>query len=155
MQKDKNEVAIRDTVLLSTNVSGDNIGYIYFFTGYLDKQSNSIAIIDRDYLERRRRRSSSGVYYPDWGEGDFKLQFEWEPLAYAITDGETRAQAALIPGTYGRDYEDSVYTVDGTYTYQDGEQRYARAYFRDGVASAGVRVQPGGGRAPARRGRSP
>ena len=35
----------------STNVSGDNIGYIYFFTGYLDRQSNSLFVIDRDYLE--------------------------------------------------------------------------------------------------------
>jgi hypothetical protein len=39
----------------------------------------------------------------------------------------------LNPETYGRDYQDSVYTVDGIYTYQDGEQRQARAYFRDGL----------------------
>jgi hypothetical protein len=73
------------------------------------------------------------VFYPDWGQGDFKLEFEWEPLAYAITDGQTRVQAALMPESYGQSYEDTVYTVDGVYTYQDGEQRYARAYFRDGL----------------------
>ena len=146
VQKDKSEVAIRDTVLLSTNVSGDNIGYIYFFTGYLDRQSNSIAIIDRDYLEADNTKEVGGVYYPDWGEGDFKLQFEWEPLAYAISDGETRAQAALSPETYGRNYEDSVYTVDGTYIYQDGEQRHAAGVLPGRVATAGVRVQPGRGR---------
>jgi len=133
VQKDKNEVAIRDTVLLSTNVSGNNIGYIYFFTGYLDRQSNSIAILDRDYLEAPETKETNGVYYPEWGKGDFKLEFEWEPIAYAITDGVTRAQAALMPETYGASYEDTIYTVDGTYTYQDGEQRYARAYFRDGL----------------------
>ncbi len=133
VQKDKNEVAIRDTVLLSTNVSGENIGYVYFFTGYLDKKSSSIAILDRDYLEAPATKEANGVYYPDWGEGDFKLEFEWEPIAYAITDGQTRAQAALMPETYGATYEDTIYTVDGTYTYQDGEQRHARAYFRDGL----------------------
>jgi hypothetical protein len=133
VQKDKNEVAIRDRVLLSTNVSGDNVGYVYFFTGFLDRASNSIAVIDRDFLEAPQTKELSGVYYPDWGEGDFKLEFEWEPLAFALTDGETRAQAALNPETYGQSYEESVYTVDGIYTYQDGEQRYARAYFRDGL----------------------
>ncbi|MCU0509365.1 MAG: clostripain-related cysteine peptidase [Anaerolineae bacterium] len=133
VQQDKTEVAIRDTVLLSTNVSGDNIGYIYFFTGFLDRATNSIAVIDRDYLEAPETKELSGVYYPDWGEGDFKLEFEWEPLAFAISDGETSAQAALNPETYGQSYEESVYTVDGIYTYQDGEQRYARAYFRDGI----------------------
>ena len=133
VQKDKNEVAIRDTVLLSTNVSGDNIGYIYFFTGYLDKKSKSLFVIDQDYLEAPQTKEAGGVYYPDWGEGPFKLEFEWEPLAYAITDGQTRAQAALMPETYGKDYQDSWYTVDGTYTYTDGEQRFARAYFRDGL----------------------
>ena len=133
VQKDKDEVAIRDTVLLSTNVSGDNIGYIYFFTGYFDRKSNSIAILDRDYLEAPETKEANGVYYPDWGEGDFKLEFEWEPIVYAITDGQTRAEAALMPEAYGATYEDTIYTVDGTYTYQDGEQRYARAYFRDGL----------------------
>jgi hypothetical protein len=133
VQKDKNEVAIRDTVLLSTNVSGENIGYIYFFTGYLDRQSNSLFVIDQDYLEAPQTREAGGVFYPDWGQGDFRLEFEWEPLAFAITDGETRVQAALMPETYGQSYEESVYTVDGIYTYQDGEQRQARAYFRDGL----------------------
>jgi len=73
------------------------------------------------------------VYYPEWGEGDFKLEFEWEPLAFSITDGRTRAMAALMPQTYGASWEETIYTVDGIYRYQDGEQRYARAYFRDGL----------------------
>jgi hypothetical protein len=28
--------------------------------------------------------------------------------------------------------EEAIYTVDGTYTYTDGESRYARLYFSDG-----------------------
>ena len=133
VQKDRDQVAIRETVLLSTNVSGNNIGYIYFFTGYLDRASGSIAVIDRDYLEAPQTAEADGVYYPEWGEGDFKLEFEWEPLAFSITDGRTRAMAALMPQTYGASWEETIYTVDGIYRYQDGEQRYARAYFRDGL----------------------
>jgi hypothetical protein len=120
-------------VLLSTNVSGDNIGYIYFFTGYHDRASNSIYVADRDYLEAPTTREADGVYYPDWGEGDFKLEFEWEPLAYAITDGQESVSAALNPEIYGATYQDTVYTLDGNYTYRDGETRPARLYFRDNL----------------------
>ena len=142
-EKDKNQVAIRDTVLLSTNVSGDNIGYIYFFTGYLDRQSNSLFVIDRDYLEAAQTNEAGGVFYPDWGQGDFRLEFEWEPLAYAITDGQTRVQAALMPESYGRSYEDTVYTVDGIYTYQDGEQRQRAGLLPRRRVAQGDGVQPG------------
>ena len=45
-----------------------------------------------------------------------------EPRAGGLAAGNIRPK---LRGT--------VYTVDGTYTYQDGEQRYARAYFRDGL----------------------
>ena len=64
-------------------------------------------VIDQDYLEAPQTKEAGGVYYPDWGQGDFKLEFEWEPLAYAINDGQTRAQAALMPESYGQNYEDT------------------------------------------------
>ena len=70
--------------------------------------------------------------YPDWGEGDFTLEFEWDPLVYGLSDGENIVNAALTPQSYGAAPEDAVYTVDGTYTYAGGEQRTARLYFRDG-----------------------
>jgi hypothetical protein len=133
IQKSADSVQIRETVLLQSEVSGENIGYVYFFTGYLDRQSGSIFVADRDYLEAPETNEVNGVYYPNWGDGDFTLEFEWEPLMYALTDGETRVQAALSPESYGASYEDTVYTVEGIYTYaEDGESRRARAYLRDG-----------------------
>lgn len=120
-------------VLLSADISGDNIGHIYFFTGFYDPNAASIFVADQDYLESAETREVDGVYYPDWGEGAFTLEFEWEPLMYAISDGANRVQAALMPETYGAAPEDAVYTVDGVYTYtEDGESRHARLYFRDG-----------------------
>ncbi len=64
VQKDRDQVAIRETVLLSTNVSGNNIGYIYFFTGYLDRASGSIAVIDRDYAEAPQTAEADGGTTP-------------------------------------------------------------------------------------------
>ncbi len=120
-------------VLLSSKVSGDNIGYITFFTGFYDQEANSIFVADQDYLDSYQTREVDGVYYPDWGEGDFTLEFEWEPLMFAISDGQKEVIAGLTPETYGRSPEEAVYSVNGVYTYRDGEQRSARMTFQNGV----------------------
>jgi hypothetical protein len=122
-------------VQLSADISGQNIGYIYLFTGFYDGTYNSIFVADTDYLESADTRDIDGVYYPVWPEGtEFTLEFLWEPLMYAISDGTNSVTAMLAPQSYGASYEQAVYTVDGTYTYAaDGESRYARLSFSDGV----------------------
>jgi Clostripain family len=122
-------------VLLSTDIQGQNVGYVYLFVGYLDAQANSIFVADMDYLESADTREIDGVYYPDWGDGTpFTMEFEWEPLMFAIDDGANSVVAALTPRTYGASPEEAVYTVDGIYTYADGgESRHARLYFSNGV----------------------
>jgi hypothetical protein len=122
-------------VLLSTDVRGTNVGYIKLFAGYYDQQANSIFITDTDFLESPETRNIDGVYYPVWGQaGEFTLEFEWEPIVYAISDGDSSVVALFTPQSYGATAEEAVYSVDGIYTFaEDGEQRYARLYFQDGV----------------------
>ena len=122
-------------VLLSADIRGQNIGYVYLLVSYYDRESNSIYVIDRDYLESDVTREIDGVYYPDWGEDvDFTMEFEWEPVVFAISDGVDYAVALFTPHSYGASFEEATYTVDGIYTYaDDGESRYARLYFSDGV----------------------
>ena len=121
-------------VLMSADVTGENIGYIYFFTGFFDQASNSIYMADMDYLESTQSKEIDGVYYPVWSENqEFTLEFEWEPLMFAISDGSNQAIALLKPQSYGRTFEEAVYTVDGIYTYADsGDTRSARLYFSNG-----------------------
>lgn len=121
-------------VLLSADIQGENIGYIYLFVGYFDSSSNSIFVADMDYLESSETREMEGVYYPVWGDGEeFALEFEWEPLMFAISNGQEKTLALLHPRRYGASAEQAVYTVDGIYTFADGgESRYARLYFSDG-----------------------
>ena len=120
-------------VLLSVDIGGENVGYVKLFAGYVDKDSNSIYVADQDYLQSAETREVGGVYYPVWPEGgDFTMEFEWEPIVFAISDGTNRAEAVFTPENYGAAAEDAVYTVEGTYTYVDGETRPARLYFRDG-----------------------
>jgi hypothetical protein len=129
---DRRTTSVGQPVLLSAEVSGENIGHIYFFTGFLDQSGRSIFIADQDYLTSSADKEAGGVTYPDWGQGDFTLEFAWEPLVFGISDGETTVNAALTPQSYGASPEEAVYTVDGTYTFLSGEQRPARLYFRDG-----------------------
>ncbi len=123
-----------EPVLLSADVSGENIGYIKLFVGYLDQAANSINVIDSDYLESPQTRELNDVYYPDWGEGDFTLEFEWEPVVFAINDGAQTAVALFTPESYGATYRQATYTVDGIYHFADGSpSRSARLYFQDGL----------------------
>jgi hypothetical protein len=118
---------------MSADVEGENIGYIKLLVGYLDPIANSIQVIDSDYLQSADTQELGGVYYPAWPEGEFALEFEWEPYVTAVTDGQTSAVAMFDPVNYGESAGKAIYGVDGVYTYADGEQRTARALFRAGV----------------------
>lgn len=125
-----------EPVLLSVDINADNLGHVKLFVAYLDAAAKSLNVIDSDFLESPETRSIEGVYYPEWGEGEFTLEFEWDPFVTAITDGTNTAVALFEPERYGMNSRDAVYTVNGIYTYADGEQRYARLYFRDKVMFA-------------------
>ena len=116
-------------VLISADIQGENLGYIYIFTGMFSQDGRSLFVADMDYLESADQRTTGGVTYPDWGDDEFTLEFEWEPLFFGINDGQHTVTALFSPERYGVRSEDAVYTVDGIYTYADGEQRFARLYF--------------------------
>ncbi|MGC9397297.1 MAG: clostripain-related cysteine peptidase [Anaerolineae bacterium] len=122
-------------ILLSIDIQGESVGYIYLFVGFYDQASNSIFVADSDYLESSETRELNGVYYPVWSADDsFTMEFEWEPVLFSISDGVDTVVANFEPQSYGATYEEAVYTVDGTYTYAgSGESRYARLYFANGV----------------------
>jgi hypothetical protein len=91
-------------------------------------------VADSDYLESSDTREIDGVYYPEWGEGEFTLEFEWEPVVFGISDGTNLEVALFTPESYGKNFQEAEYSVDGIYTFaDDGEQRNARLYFQNGV----------------------
>lgn len=122
-------------ILLSVDIRGASVGYVYLFVGLYDQTSNAIFVADSDYLESDQTREIDGVYYPVWSQNStFTMEFEWEPVVYAISDGVNSVVANFAPQSYGATFDEAVYTVDGTYTYADsGETRYARLYFANGV----------------------
>ncbi len=133
IEASSNVVSPGESVELSTVITGENIGYIYFFTGLLDETSNSIYVADTDYLESPQTGQEAGVYYPVWPNAEqFRLNFEFEPLIFTIVAGDQEVLALFNPQSYGRDYTETVYYVDGTYTFvETGENRTAQLLFRD------------------------
>jgi hypothetical protein len=123
-----------DSIRLTGEISGANIGYVRLLVGFLDQANRSLYVIDSDFLESPETRELNGVFYPDWGVEAFELAFTWEPVVFAIDDGATTAVALFTPETYGASAEEAVYSVEGIYTFaSSGEQRYARLYFRDAL----------------------
>ncbi len=126
-----NVAAPGQPILFSADVSGNNLGYAFLYTGFLDEASNSVFVADMDYLESPETVEVDGVYYPAWPEGEFTMEFEWEPLVFAINDGENSVSALFSPAEYGASFEEAIYTVDGIYTYADGETVNAKLYFNN------------------------
>lgn len=150
---DTTTVAPGETILMSADIDGENLGYIYLFAGFYDREANSTNVIDMDFIDSGDSREVNGIYYPEWGEGAFTLEFEWEPIVFAINDGSNRVLALLEPLVYGATPEQAVYAVDGIYTFVDGTQRQARALFsneslqqvvtfQNGDANEGADVMP-------------
>jgi hypothetical protein len=127
---DTNTAAPGEPILMSADVDGDNLGYIYLFAGFYDRAANSVNIIDMDFIDSGETRDVNGIYYPEWGEGEFTLEFVWDPIVFAVNDGQNQVLALLEPLVYGASPELAVYAVDGIYSFADGsESRLARALF--------------------------
>jgi len=126
------EGAPNQPVQLSVDVAGTNIGYIQLFVGYFDASANSLNVTDTDYLESPETRQVSGVYYPNWPQGGFTMNFTWDVTVFGISDGTQNAVALLQPVQYGATAEDAEYSVEGLYTFKEsGEQRYAQLHLQN------------------------
>ena len=128
-----NRVSPGGSITLSTTISGENIGYIYLFTGLVDSASKSIFVADTDYVESPTTGTENGVYYPIWPNAQsFKLNFDFEPLDFTITAGTHSGIALLNPVSYGASADQAVYAVDGIYTFSEtGETRTAQLLFKN------------------------
>ncbi len=130
----RDSVSPGETVKLSAEISGANLGYIYLLIGLYDEQSNSIFLADTDYLESASTQNLGGVYYPQWPRNRFVINYEWNVGLFEISDGSTSSLALFTPESYGASAADAAYTVEGTYTFaESGQQQYAQLFFQEGA----------------------
>ncbi|MCE1252713.1 MAG: clostripain-related cysteine peptidase [Anaerolineae bacterium] len=124
-------IKMDEVTTLTSYVHGENLAYLYLFTGYIDDESGAIQVLDIDYIDSDDTRDVDGVVYPDWGEDrPVEVEIDWYPVQFAISNGKTTAAALLEPQVYAADLENTIYTTDAIYTFADsGSQHYARLYF--------------------------
>jgi hypothetical protein len=131
LEVSSDEITAGETVLLSTQITGEEIGYIYIEISRYDEESEIYIIEDMDFIAADDTVAFDGIYYPAWTADDLEdFIFEWEPTIYALSDGETEAFALFEPTVYGASTEEGEYNVRGVYTFTDsGEERYATMKF--------------------------
>lgn len=117
-------------VNIQSEISGDQLSYVYSFIGRFLPTEDVLIIEDRDYIFADENKTVGGVTYPVWPEEGFAVDFDWEPTVYAISDGEISLRVLFQPESYG---ESPTYSVDTIYHFADGSpDRYAKLLFREG-----------------------
>lgn len=124
------ELAYGETLTYSADISGTNIGYLYYYVDYYVEEYDSYVMADMGYLSSSESREVGGLVYPDWGEDEFSIETEWEPVVYYLSDGVDEAFIALEPETYGETYEEDVYTLYGLYAPGGDESKEQEAMIR-------------------------
>jgi hypothetical protein len=132
LQLSAKKIAQSGKVTVKTSVDGDQVGFIYFFTGLSSPGDDSILVADVDYISAGKSTSINGVFYPDWGaDRPVAISYDWTPVRFGISDGKTTKFALFEPSDYGAANDNFTYVVRGTYTFVDGGSRQAQLFFRD------------------------
>ncbi len=119
-----NEIAPDGIITLSTVITGQNIGYIYYYVSYYNEEDGSFLTAYEGFIKAEATKESGGIYYPDWGdENVIPIEFTWKPTLYYMGDGnKANDQFAFFePDMYGVDEDSTTYTVFGVYKFvEDG-----------------------------------
>jgi hypothetical protein len=129
------EIDLDGVVTVSSEISGENIGYIYYYVAWYDEDSDSYLTADMGYIASDDIKQIGGVTYPDWGDDSlFELAFDWDPTLYYMSNGyEEEDQFAFFqPEVFGATEEDDVYSVYGLYTFEESGDSYDAVIKFDG-----------------------
>jgi len=124
VQQTAYEIAANQTVNLSVDITGTNIAYVYTDIAYYWEEDGSFLTADMNFVWADGTKEIGGVYYPDWGNGTFTANFDWEPAMYYLEDGTNDALALIYPLDYGPPDEPAIYAIDGVYKIANGGTRY-------------------------------
>jgi hypothetical protein len=116
------EIGPDGVVTLSTEITGSNIAYVYYYVSYYNESDGSYLTADEGFINSGDIKEIGGIYYPDWGtENVIPIEYDWEPTLYYMSDGnEANDEFAFFePTVYGVDAAGDIYTVRGIYTFVD------------------------------------
>ncbi len=125
------EMAANETATISADISGNNIGYVYYYVSYYSEEDDSYLMADMEFLSSENTLDVGGTLYPDWGDGsDFTVSTDWSPTVYYLSDGTNEAFIYLEPEVYGATYEEDVYTLYGMYAPGGDESKQQEAMIK-------------------------
>ena len=120
-----------ETATISADISGNNIGYVFYYVSYYSEEDDSYLMADMEFLSSETTREVGGTLYPDWGDGsDFTVSTDWTPVVYYLSDGTTEAFVYLEPEIYGATYEEDVYTLYGSFAPGGDESKAQEAMIK-------------------------
>jgi hypothetical protein len=96
-------------VSLFGSVSGSDIAYVFSFIGTANSQRDRVDLLDVDYVYPPGSTTTGDV--PNWQDGAYDLQLNWDGGSWYLTNGSSRIPILLGPVKYGINY----YGVEGTY----------------------------------------
>jgi hypothetical protein len=124
-------LAPSETATISADVSGNNIGYVYYYVSYYSEEDDSYLMADMEFLSSENTLDVGGTIYPDWGDGSaFTVSTDWSPTVYYLSDGFSEAFVYLEPEVYGATYEEDVYTLYGLYAPGGDESNQQEAMIK-------------------------
>jgi clostripain len=129
------EIGLDGVVTVSTEITGENVGYIYYYVAWYDPDSESYLTADMGFITSEELKEVSGVTYPDWGsDATIDLAFDWDPTLYYLSNGnEDEDQFAFFkPEVFGATEATDVYSVYGVYTFTDSGEQYDAVIKFDG-----------------------
>jgi hypothetical protein len=134
IESSADEITGDDLLNLYTEISGDNIAFIYLYVMYYDEGSDSFLTADIDYIAADETSNVGGVIYPDWyaeadESGVITIDFDWDPTVYFMSDGVNEEFALFEPEQYGLGSHDTTYRARGVYAFIGGEERDAYMIF--------------------------
>ena len=154
IQLSAHKIGPEGSVKMTTEITGANIAYIYYYVSYYDEDYGSYLTADMGFISAETTKKIGGIYYPDWGKGPvIPITYTWEPTLYYMSDGnDANDQFAFFePETYGKDESSNTYLVRGVYTFSEsGSQTDAAIRFNgDGMMQNVFSFKgEGGGGAP-------
>ncbi len=117
-----------DTVALGgaldghTEITGEDLAYLYIFLGLISDDNTQVSIADIDYLMDDDDAEAGGVNFPAYAGEEVSLDFEFTPTVFALSDGTQLVPALIQPETY--DAEAPTYVVEGWYRYAGSGNTY-------------------------------
>ncbi|MRS02636.1 hypothetical protein EG832_05335, partial [bacterium] len=120
------KVAPGDSLMLSAQISGENIAFLYTELYYKDKEFDYYyGPLTQEYIRSAVEKEANGLVHPAW-DTEINLSLEIKPVLRVITDGINAAFAFMHPVAYG--HED--YQLEGLFTKKDsGNSNRARIKF--------------------------